>query len=206
MTTYQVYCAFRRAQGESKGTGFRLPKSWEDQQKKMTQQNLDALQKTADYFNTVFSNIDLETYMKCGFELYKGFTYAMFLKKEVIQLYINKDKSKKRRMESSKETIDDTFDNISEYLSSRTLHKGYSKLQSFCKFRDGEIRDVVTLYNQSKVDQMTLVYCMTKKYITMSDDEMALVPYITQRYRTLVSNLNDIKEYIIQKEKELEEN
>lgn len=201
--SYQIYCAFRRAQSLSKGTPYRLPKDWSKQQDKMSEQNLNALERTAGYFNTTYSNVDLEEYMNCGFELYKGFTYTQLLKKEVIQHYITKDKSRKRQITSSKDTIDNTFSFIEEYMSDKTSHNGYGKLQSFCKFRSGEIREVINFYNRGNIDQITLVYCINKRYITLSDDEKAISPYIVQRYRELLESLKDLKSYIEQKEMEL---
>lgn len=204
ITPYQVYCAFRRAQSLSTGKPYRLPKSWEAQMAKMSEPNLRSLERTAGYFNTTYSAVDLEEYMKCGFELYKGFTYTSLLKKEVLQHYIQKDKVKKRKVNASKEDIDNTFENIHDYLNDVECRKGYSKLQSFCKDREGEVRKIINLYNKGLIDQMTFIYCINKKYIVLTDDERALIPYISQRYRDLLDNLYDVIEYIQEKEKGLE--
>lgn len=205
ITDYDIYVAFRQAQALSKNRPYRLPKDWESYKTTMSEANIKGLEKAVVYFNTTYSNIDLLEYMKCGFEVYKGLNYTNFLKPNIIQHYISKDKSKKRQMESSVDDIDNSFSYIKSYMSNKKVHTGYSRLQSFCKFRTGEIRDIVLLYNKNKIDQMTLVYCLFKRYIVLNDDERPLVPYISQRYRELCDNLHDVIDHIKECEDELNE-
>lgn len=206
ITTYDVYCAYRKANSLVNNKPYRLPKDWEAYKEKMNSANRKWLEVTTMYFNTTWSNVDLETYMKCGFEVYKDFTYKHFTNSQVLSHYIHKDKVKKRKMNSEIQEIEDTFDYIKGFMVDVPRRAGYSQLQNFCKLRDGERRVIINMYMRGQIDTMTLVYCLSKRYLIMSDDERALVPYISQRYRELLDNLHSVKNVIAQKEAELDVN
>lgn len=206
ITPQDVYFSFRKAQANAKDRGFRMPKDWDAFLLKMSDQNRNWLEQAARYFNTKYSNIDLDAYMTCGFEIWKGFTYKNLLHDKVIQLYINKDKRKKRQLEVSQREIDATFNNIFDFMKDKPMRPGYTELQSFCKFREGEVRFCINMYVQGKVDVMTLAYCVNRGYINLTDDERALSPYLVQNYRDTLDALETVKPFIMGKEKELDEN
>lgn len=205
ISEFDVYCAFRRAQADANNRGYHLPKKWDTFLSKMNKKNAEWLYKAMVHFNTTYSNVDINEYMACGFILWKGFTYKHFCDRKVIDLYIQRDKIKKRKMEMSYDEIEKSFDNIKYYLDNKPIRSGYTQLQNFCKFRDGEVRIIINKYNQNEVDSLTLVYCISKSYIVLTDDERALIPYISQRYRELNENLQPILEFVKQKERELDE-
>ena len=205
VSEYDVYCAFRRAQARANNRGFRLPKDWESHLKKMNKKNAEWLYKMMVHFNTTYSNIDIDVYMDCGFSLWKTFTYKHFCDQKVIDLYVQNDKIKKRNIRLSKDEIDKSFANIVEYMKNEPKRDGYNQLQSFCKCRDGEIRVIVNKYNKNDIDPLTLIYCIYKRYIILTDDERSIVPYITQRYRELCENIQPLMGYFSEKEGELDE-
>lgn len=198
ISEYDVYCSFRRAQAISKDRGYRIPKNWDDFLGKMNHKNAEWLYKMMSYFNTTYSNIDLDEYMKCGFELWKGFTYKHFCDGKIIDLYIQKDKIKKRKMTSSRESIDKSFAYVNNHLDNSTIHcmRNYTKLHNYCKLRDGQIRRIIKAYNSNDIDSMLLVYCIHKGYIDLIDDERSLIPYIVPRYRELRENMLEMIDYI----------
>lgn len=204
-TDRDVYVAFRSAQGRANDRGFRLPKSWEDQRNKLTPTNLSFLDNLVGHFNTTFCNIELSRYMDCGFELFKTFSYHNFLDKRVINLYIHKDKVNKRKIETSKTEIIDTFDFLTTETKELPHRPGYSTLQSYCKLRDGEVHNIVNRYMRGGIDTMTLVYCIKKHYITLTDDERAMLPYIVGRYRELLESESEVEAFIKQQEDKLNE-
>lgn len=205
ITEQDVYFAFRKAQANANDRGFRMPKDWDAFLAKMSEQNRNWLRQATIYFNTKYSNIDLDRYMECGFEVWKSFSYKHLLHDKVIQLYIQKDKIKKRQMEVTHREIEQTFNNIADYLADKPRRPGYNQLQNFCKFREGELRICINKYVQGEVDVMTLTYCVNRGYIQLTDDERALSPYLVQRYRELIENLKDVKPFIQEKESELDE-
>lgn len=204
-TDWDVYCAFRKAQANANNRGYRLPKDWKACKAKMTAKNVEWLDEATKHFNTRLSNIDIDRYMECGFDLWKGFTYKQFLNDKVIEHYIHKDKIQKRKLDISRTEIDRTFAFIQSWMADKPLRPGYGQLQSFCKFRDGQIRAIVSLYNLGKIDALTFTYCLMRKYIVFDDDERALTPYITQRYRELLENLKPLIGYIKSLEDRLNE-
>jgi hypothetical protein len=207
ITEFDTYAAFRRAQANNKGTGFRLPKDWEKHRTtRMTVFNQEALYKMTVHFNTTLSNIDMDKYMKCGFEVYgTKFSYKNFCDQKILNLYMTHDKNRKRRMIASKDEIDATFKFLKREMGVKPRRDGYGQLQSFCKFRDGEVKFIINTYLKGKVDTMTLTYCIYKRYLSLTDDERALTPYVADRYRELVENMQEVKNYIEHKEMELNE-
>lgn len=205
ITEFDVYYAFRKAQSLAKDRGFRIPKDWDKFLEKMNKKNAEWLYRAMVHFNTTYSNIDIDEYMACGFTLWKGFTYKHFCDPKILELYIQLDKIKKRKLDVSHHEIEKSFSVIKHYLNSQPLRSGYTQLQSFCKFRDGEVRIIINKYNQNEIDPLTLVYCISKSYVVLTDDERALMPYISQRYRELNENLQPVLEFVKQKERELDE-
>lgn len=206
ITDLDVYAAFRRAQANAKGTGFRLPTDWESHKtNRMTEYNYDQLYKMTVHFNTTLSNINMDRYMACGFELWKGFTYKHFCDQKILNLYMTHDKNRKRRMQASVDEIDSTFEFLKREMGVKPRRDGYGQLQNFCKFRDGEVKFIINTYLKGKVDTMTLTYCIYKRYLTLTDDERALTPYVADRYRELVENMQEVKVHIERKESELNE-
>lgn len=205
ITEYDVYYAFRKAQSLSNDRGFRIPKNWEAFKAKMNENNRQWLREACMYFNTTYSNVDLDKYMMCGFEIWKGFSYKHFTHKKVIDLYIHKDKVAKRKLEVSRREIETTFNFISDELRDKPLRPGYNQLQNYCKFRTGETRNIINTYVQGKIDIMTLAYCVNRKYLILTDDERAMSPYLVQRYRELMENLQDVKGFIEEMEATLDE-
>ena len=208
ITEFDVYVAFRRAHTNHKGTtGFRLPKDWEKHRTtRMTEYNQACLYKMTVHFNTTLSNINMDKYMACGFELYGDtFSYRKFCDQKILNLYMTHDKQKKRKMQASVDEIDATFEFLKGEMGVKPRRDGYGQLQNFCKFRDGEVKFIINTYLKGKVDMMTLTYCIFRRYLTLTDDERALTPYIADRYRELVENMQDVKNYIERKELELNE-
>jgi hypothetical protein len=207
ITEFDVYAAFRRAQANHKGTGYRLPKDWKKHSEtKMTDFNRDKLYKMMVHFNTTYSNVDMDKYMACGFQIWSGFTYKHFCDQKIMNLYMQHDKQKKRQMQASVNDVDKTFAYIATRLQSLPRRSGYSQLQNFCKFSDGEVKLCINTYLKGMMDTTTLVYCIYKRYINLTDDERALTPYISERYRELVENMLELKSYIEEKERLLDGN
>ena len=195
ITDYDVYVAFRKAQAYSKNKPYRLPKNWTVfKNSRLSSKNLEFLQKLTDYFNTKWSNICIDDYMQYGFELYKNFSYHQFFKQNVIDLYIEKDKQKKRLFNNLKQSIKKTFD----YLDTLKINpkNGYTVLQHYCKLKDDNLKCIITDYIQNKINPLVFVYCLYYKYLTLTDIEKENVYYITNNYRELLAKMFKLKSYI----------
>ncbi len=202
-TDYDIYVAFRAAQANSKGKAFRLPSDWETFKKnRMSKVNFENLTKITGYFNTKWSNLNIDTYMECGFTLYKTFSYTMFFNRPVIDLYIENDKQLKRRIKKNKKNIDTSFNIVNSIIGINTLN-GYNKLQMICKLKEGEQKKVIDLYLHNKFDSLLFVYCIYYKYIKLTDIEREQCYNIVGKYRDLLQlMLGEIEEYIRDKENE----
>ena len=199
-TDYEIYTQFRKAQSLAKGKPFRLPSDWDTfKNKRISVVNVTHLDRATGYFNTTWSNIDPLTYMQCGFELYKTFTYHMFLKPQIISLYIEKDKQKKRRIKINKESLLESIGFIRDTVGSKELN-GYSKLQIYCKMMDGDQRVIINHYLHNNIDPLLFVYCIYYKYIKMNDNDRILCYNIINRYRELLPLMFEVEDLIKSKE------
>lgn len=197
ITEQDVYVAYRRAKSISSGKGFRLPKDWDDYfENKMSPKNKEYLIKTTGYFNTTFSNIDIDKYMECGCELFKSFSYHLFLRPKIVGLYKDKDKQTKRKIVISNKSIEDTFDFIETFMIKRDIIKGYNMLQTYCKVKDGHRKTILEHYMKNKIDPLVIVYCIYYKYLVLTDIEREYIYNVTNRYRDLLQDMFQVEEYI----------
>ncbi len=199
ITDYDVYVSFRKAQANYKNKAFRLPSDWDSfKEKRMSVKNKQCLDRVTDFFNTKWSNIDIDTYMECGFSIYKTFSYHMFLKRNVLDLYIENDKQRKRRIKVNKESLHDSFIHM-RCVFCEPL-KGYSLLESYCRVKRGAEKMIIHDYLKNKIDPLLIVYCIYHKYLKLSDTDREKVYNISNRYRDLLEKMFEVEHNI----KELE--
>jgi hypothetical protein len=201
ITRFDVYVAYRRAKANKEGKGFRLPKEWNEfYNTKLTEKNREYLDKLTGYFNTTYSNINIDKYMECGFDLWKSFSYHMFLRKNIIDLYKEKDKQQKRKIKANSETINSTFDFINQFMNGKELFNGYNNLQSYCKIRDGHRKTILEHYMKGLIDPLVIVYCLYYKYLKLDDVETQYIYNITNRYRDLIEDMFQVEDQIKERE------
>jgi hypothetical protein len=165
----------------------------------MKPQNREYLEKLTGYFNTTFSNIDIDKYMECGFQLWKTFSYHMFLRRNIIEMYKEQDKLKKRRIKKDMDRINDSMDFIIERVGD-LKRNGYNTLETYCKIKQGEMRLIVADYLKNDVDPLIFVYCIYYKYIKLTDIEREYCYTIVNRYRDLLDQMFEVEAFIKEKE------
>lgn len=205
MTDWEVYVAFRAAQGNSKGRPFRLPKDWESfKSTRMKPKNVEQIVKAAGWFSTKWRNVDLDRYMEYGFDLWKGFSYHQFFNKKLIEYYIQKDRILKRKLRIDKGEVVKSLTFIKKFMVDKPLKNGYNSLQTYCRMKDGQKSVLSTHYVKGKIDNITMTYLIYKKYYLPTNYERKeLFTHIINRYRDYISEMEDIKPFIIKAEKTL---
>ena len=105
-TPYDVYKTFKTVEAEVKGKNLKLL-SEDKYDKRLSSDNKDILQKTADLFSTRFSKVDMAEYIRCGFHHFKSFGYNKMFREIVLQEYISRDSRIKRNpTENLKQVLD----------------------------------------------------------------------------------------------------
>jgi len=150
------------------------------------------LDKAAMYFNTVYSNLDLDLYMECGAALWKTFNPKRFLDEKILEKYKQLDKLKKRIISVTKEDIDNSF----EYMN--------APLKVYCSIIDliDNRYSIISGYLKNKIHTTIIVYCLYHRYIKFDDIDKMYIYYILNQYSEWVSCMLSIEDYI--KEKDLE--
>jgi hypothetical protein len=193
----EVYLAFRKAQAFHKGRGYRMPKDFEAHFEKMAEVHKRALIKATQWFITKWNNIDPYTYFLCGFELYKSFSYHNFFKQNIIKLYIEKDKNKKRKVETTKKGLAKSALFVKKWMveNDKNFHQ-------YMRARDGNQRVAIDHYLKNNIDAAFLVF-MIRRGMVLTDQDRSYIPYIQERYRKINFNLNDIEDFLIKVEEKL---
>jgi hypothetical protein len=154
----------------------------------MTKENKLQLDTLVDYFNTKWQNVDPETYMSIGFELFKlRFTYRQFLNKKILLHYIQKDKIIKREIGLTQEQIKESVDFIKRYVIGDSIG---SKLLRYCSMKDGMMSLPVKHYLENKISKAFIAFIMWYGYYTPTEDELNKMPYVSAHYRDIANNFN----------------
>lgn len=193
LTEKEVYAKYRAAQAQANNRGWRMPKNWKEYfECKMKPYQREALRKLRRYFATVWQNIDPDTYFKYGFELWKSFSYHQFFDERLINYYIQKDKNKKRKTETSKKTILAS----AKYVKKFMIDNDIKTLKQYSRKQEGFMAVPISHYLKNKIDNILLVFLITKKYILLTDEERGQIPQILGRYRELRQNMYDVKPFL----------
>jgi len=202
ITEEDVYTSYKKARSLIQGKPYKLPKDWEKHfTTKLSLQQQETIIKATGYFNTTWSNINIDEYMITGFELFKTFSYHSLLNPKILAMYIEKDKQKKRRISISKELIIKSFDRIKERMEKQKILDGYTKLQTYCKLREGDRKVILFDYIKNLIDPLIVVYCIYYKYLQLSDTDKEYVYNISTRYRELLEKMFEVESFIKEGEK-----
>lgn len=201
MDAENVYYFFRKAQAESKGRGFRLPKDFETHLKnRFTDKNREALLLVTDFFNTKWENVDPLRYFQCGFELLKTFSYTKFFDPRVMRLYIQKDKNIKREMSNCKKEITESVVFVKKYMKRNNIIMFSDYIMKSSK---DNRKIVIKHYLDNKVSKFFIVWMMKRGKLSISDNDRAFMPYISDQYREIRVKLDEIGPFLRKVERKL---
>lgn len=192
--TEHVYYLFRKAQAESKNKGFRMPKDFEKHlNNRFTEKNRESLITVTKWFNTKWNNIDIYRFMKCGFKLFKTFSYIKFLDERVINLYIVRDKNLKREINLNKKEIMESVKYVKKYMKENNI----LILRDYCNKKDENNKIVIKHYLLNKIDKFLFVYLIRNGILELNDTDRSYIPYIISQYREILSEIEILKEFFV---------
>lgn len=175
----------------SKGSGYRRIKR---KGKELPTAALDSLYTVSNRFNTRWKDINLTTYMNCGFELFgKTFYHGLFIHEDVLKLYIQKDKAIKIQARINKEQMNASAMWVKRYMKDWMI----PSLFVYCNSRVGNRLLPVTHYLENRVDAFFLTWLIKDKLVILNEDERAVLPYVVEKYRENVLKLEEIQTFLI---------
>jgi len=193
MEPVDVYYNFRKAQSESKGRGFRMPKDFDSHlEKKFSEKNREALLLATQYFNTKWTNVNPYRYMQCGFEMFKTFSYVKFFDTRIMRLYVQKDKNIKREMNVNKKAIVESVKFIKRFMKENDIHM----LRNYLQMADGHRKVIVDHYIHGSIDKYLLVWLVKTGKLVLNDDDRACMTYIVHQYREIGEKLQEINGFM----------
>lgn len=182
ITPYDVYIVFKNVESEIKKKGYRL-NTWENLSKnKLNKSSRDNLQLAADYFNTVWQDIDIEDYMRTGFSLFKTFNFKSLLNPKIIKRYIHNDKTKKRKISIDDKMFVKSFKFVKNKIDKTTIS---DILKEYGRDKEQAIQDY--LYN--KIDGGFLFYLICLGYINIEHADIDRLCYIKWNFNELKHEL-----------------
>ena len=193
MEPVDIYYNFRKAQSESKGRGFRMPKDFDAHlEKKFSKKNREALLLATQYFNTKWTNVNPYRYMQCGFEMFKTFSYLKFFDPRIMRLYVQKDKNIKREMNVNKKAIVESVKFIKRFMKENNIHM----LRNYLQMADGHRKVIVDHYIHGSIDKYLLVWLVKTGKLVLNDDDRACMTYIVHQYREIGEKLQEINGFM----------
>ena len=198
MEILDVYTAFRKAQAEHYARPYRLPKDFEYYfNVKVSPKNREYIQKAALYFSTRWRNINIDRYMRYGFELFgKRFTYAKFFDPRLLKFYIAKDKNEKREIKINKKTIIESAKYVKRYLKPLFSPDSVTPpLIQYCRLTDGYQSVPVKHYIEGHIDKYFLVWLLKTGVLRMTDEDRSQTPYIAENYRDYLLTVNELEPF-----------
>ena len=193
MDVKDVYVAFKKAQSSFLQRGFRIPKdfdAWLVKQSIPIQENLIGVSMA---FSTRWQNVDPERYFECGFSLLGSkFTYKRFYDKQILLLYIEKDKNIKRQQGITREIFKKSKTFAERWMSQRNHSNDISLMKQYCMLKEGGIKAPLKHYLNNDIDKYFIVWLISSSLLQLEDEERMLVPIITGNYWSLVHEVNNV--------------
>jgi hypothetical protein len=187
ITPYDVYVAYRKSKISQKNPIILSEQKYRNRLSIKTLWNID---RCSDYFNTIYSNIDINTYMDIGYKIYKNFTYKQILEPKILESYKVYDKRKKRTIKTSNDLIFNSFQFIN------------LPLLNYCKLMNQNQKQILLDYNKGYIDSIIVVYCMYNKIVSFNDIEEQYLYNIINSYNEWVSLMFNYEDYIEKLDKE----
>jgi hypothetical protein len=192
ITVKDVYCAFRKAQSNSKNRPFRIPKNFEKHlEEKMSDDNRKALIKATKYFNTKWNRIDPDKYMESGFEIFKNFTYTQFFNPKVLNLYSIRDKIYKMNKEQGKKDIINSV----AFLLKKAKENGIT-FEELCQTKIRGLNSVVSYYLKGKIDGLLLSWLIDVGVVKCKDNDLSFLSGFASQYRKNLSKVKEMKGFM----------
>ena len=193
MIPENVYYFFRKAQSESKGRGFRMPKDFESHlQNKFSKKNREALLLVTGFFSTKWENVDPYRYFQCGFELLKTFSYVNFFDLRIMRLYVQKDKNIKRESSNCKKEITQSIDFVNNYMRKNNI----IMFSDYVNKTEENRKVIIKHYLANRVSKFFIVWIMVLGKLSLSDSDLAFMPYISDQYREIRVKLDEISPFL----------
>lgn len=173
VTAHDIYVKFKEQESIYKGKKLSVPKSID----RLSHKKAQKLQKVADRFNTIWQNIDIDSYIYNGFETWKTFSVEGLDNERLMRIYKSKDKKQKLGFDQvDKEDIKKSV----EYIN-----KTEKKPEVYCDDRH-VIRDPIHDYVKNRIDCITFMFLVEEGHLGhLKEEEKMLVPYIMINYESI---------------------
>lgn len=192
-TPWDIYVAFRKAQSEAKNRGYRLPKDWDNHfTYKLNKTAQDNLIQLAEYLNSLWRNVELEKYMECGFEVFKGFSYHQFFNPKIMEKYRRNYRNEKLKEEANKKTLEKDVKFVKNFTKDKDTN-GFTRVKYYGRLRENNLSIPIQHYIKGKISGYFIVWLISNGYLFLLDNDRALITDITINYRDMVADLNKIE-------------
>jgi hypothetical protein len=192
-TEFDIYSIFRKVQAEQFNRGYRLPKDWvKYYTEKLSKNQQEILTRSSKYFSTVWNSINIENYFECGFQLYPKFNFHHFFDKNIMKLYIQKDKNRKNDLRNMKKSLIDSCKFVMLYMKDK---KHNHILNDYCKLTNEKIPVIINHYLNNDISNYFLAWMIAEGYVDVYDYR-PYVETVIKNYRVMYAKLNEEQEFL----------
>lgn len=194
MTKLELYITYRKIQSEKLSKGYMIPKDFDVWFNKQKKEIKDGITNLTGFFNTKFHNINSELYIRCGFEIWKNFTYHQFTDEKVIKLYKIRDKSIKREGEAFKKSYVESIKYILKIIRCKECSNISDYFDKYSKMDNGikPIQDFL----KNKICKYMIVYLILNEYLVIDDFDKNYLSIIKNNYGDYVKEIKSNKTFI----------
>ena len=168
-----------------------MPKDWDKKWESFAPEEREALRKMVRLLATTWQDINIDNYFACGYELWKGFYLNKWFAPEVISLYIQKSKNKKRIEENVKRVLTNSFKFVLGYCKEHRL----KSLNVYARLRDEQKLVVLEHFTKDLVSKWFLVFLVHKKYCLMNPSDWDKIPFDQEKVREMKAELREIADF-----------
>jgi len=184
-TASDIYIKFKEIEGIYKN----IPSVSYSGMGKLSNENRNKLQKIADYFNTIWQNIDIDEYLKVGFENWKSFNINKIDDDRIIEKYKRKDKKKRINY--------DVISNNEILKSIDYIKQNYENIINYCD-DNNFVRRPVQDYIYGKIDVIVLIFLIENKYLHMiGSEEKMFLSYVYDNYEIIKYKMYEKYDFIL---------
>lgn len=178
-----VYRAWRRA----KGAPYRMPKDWEKKWNSFKPEEREYIRKMVRLLATTWQDINIDNYFSCGYEIWKGFYITQWFKPEVIQLYIQKSKNRKRIEENVKRSLTESAKFVLQYCKENCI----KSLNVYARLRDDQKLLPLEHFVKDQISKWFLVFLIHKKYCFLTQADWDKIPFDQEKLREMKIELRE---------------
>ena len=162
-------------------------------------ENDECVKRILLFFASKWQNVDPEIYIRCGFDLFrKEFCFDRFFDDRIMRKYIQHDKSKKRELFDSKQSLIDSAKYVLSYMKEHKI-----SFNEYLVSTIGMRKLIIEHYLKNNLSPLFFCYFIYLKQIKLNDEDAMFLPYINIQYKRCMPLIKKNEDFLMKIEDKL---